>query len=313
MKDFIKMFGRIILAFNGFIYDWNRFVRNNGWKKNLKDNNFRDYYNAKLYHTLEKSLSYKEQKLNSGIDNSNILLSNLQFSSKENETFHDVVGAKVLKDFCSDKGEKFLTIAQRIPGLSDYKGECGARNISLEDWNKTKLTNPEEFFLSRSSLREYSDSAVGLDMIERALLLASKTPSSCNMQPWHTYIISDEELLQIALETQSGNRGFGHKIKGLLIITVDQTAFISSSERYQHWIDGGMYSMSVVYSLHSLGIGSCCLNWSEDPKRDKLLRRQLGIQDKHSIMMMISYGMPDVMNKVCVSPRKPIKSTMTII
>ncbi|SUI48639.1 nitroreductase family protein [Shewanella baltica] len=313
MNNVVKMFGRLLLAFNGFLYDWIRFVKYNGWRKKLKSSSFRDYYNAKLYHTLEKSLSYKEQKINSGLDNSKLLLSNLSFATTDNATFHDIVAAKVLKDFCSNKNQEFTDLLVRIPELPDFYGDCGAKTVSLESWNKSRLAEPELFFFGRSSLREYSDDVVEFDIIERALKLANKTPSSCNMQPWHTYLINNQEKLKAAIDIQSGNRGFGDKIKGLLIITVDQTAFISSSERYQHWIDGGMYSMSVVYALHSLGVASCCLNWSEDPRRDKLLRKTLGIKNEHSIMMMISYGWPDDTNKVCVSPRKPIESMLSII
>ena len=49
----------------------------------------------------------------------------------------------------------------------------------------------------------------------------------------------------------------------LLIIAMDLKAFVPAHERYQHWIDGGMFSMSIIYALHSLGLSSCCLNWSK--------------------------------------------------
>lgn len=313
MIEIVKKVGRCILAFFGFAYDFLRFVRFNGWRKNLRDPEFRDYYNAKLYHTLEKSMSYKEQKAGAGIDNAKLLLNSLKNIQDQAPGFHDKVAAKILHKFCSGKDGEFQKIIENIPVIENTEEDFGYKNITKTEFDDMSLPNPENFFLGRSSLREYSSSEVPMDVIHRALNLAQKTPSSCNMQPWHTYIINSEDRLKRALEIQSGNRGFGHKIKGLLIITTDQLAFISSSERYQHWIDGGMYAMSVVYALHSLGVASCCLNWSEDPKRDLLLRREIGIRGNHSIMMMISFGWPEETNKVCVSPRKPVSSTTTVI
>nr|WP_236783470.1 nitroreductase family protein [Aliivibrio fischeri] len=175
------------------------------------------------------------------------------------------------------------------------------------------LSNPDKFFLSRYSLREYSEKKVSDSIILKSLELAQKSPSSCNMQAWHTYLLQDREKIKLALDIQSGNKGFGHKVNGLLIFTCDQLPFISSSERYQHWIDGSLHAMSVVYALHSLGVASCCLNWSEDGKRDRLLRSKLNIKDNHSIIMMLSFGYPEKINKVCVSPRRPLKESYTIL
>lgn len=313
MEKGFKKLGRCVLALIGFAYDWTRYVKYNAWKKDLRDPTFRDYYNAKLYHTLEKSMSYKKQKDGAGIANSRLLLESLLHADYNAATFHDRIAAKVLRAFCANKGADFQTILDRVPNFQDIVADFGYRDVSSSEFSSMKLENPEQFFLGRSSLREYSEEPVNIEVVYRALKLAQKTPSSCNMQPGHTYIIRDAEKIRMSLNIQSGNKGFGHKIQGLLIVTADQQAFISSSERYQHWIDGGMYSMSVVYALHALGLASCCLNWSEDPKRDLLLRRTLGINHSHSIMMMISYGWPDAQNKVCSSPRKPVSDTFTEI
>ncbi|PSU29835.1 nitroreductase family protein [Photobacterium lutimaris] len=317
MFDKIKNVGRCILALYGFFYDWIRYIKYNGWKKNLSDKNFRNYYISKVYHTLEKSMSYKERRKGAAYSNALLLLDTLSYVDVNDPGFHDLIAVEVLRKFCQLEGNsddiRFIEIEKKIPLLKSSKFESGARNLSLEELYAGKLEDPEAFFNSRFSLREYSTEPVAEKVIFRALELAQKTPSSCNMQGWHTYLISDPSKLTKSLDIQSGNRGFGHKVKGLLILACDQTPFISSSERYQHWIDGGLYSMSVVYAFHSLGVSSCCLNWSEDPKRDILLRRELGIKDEHSIMMMLSFGYPEKENKVCVSPRRPLNESVTVI
>ena len=65
--------------------------------------------------------------------------------------------------------------------------------------------------------------------------------------------------------------------------------------------------MSLIYALHSLGVASCCLNWSQSPKNDKLLRSLVDIKQNHTVIMMLAIGWPNIKNKVCVSARKPIQ------
>ena len=84
-----------------------------------------------------------------------------------------------------------------------------------------------------------------------------KSPSACNRQAWHVYHSDSDEVKLAVLKEQSGNKGFGDKIPNLLIVASDLKAFMPAEERYQHWIDGGMFSMSLVYAFHSLGVASC--------------------------------------------------------
>ncbi|MEY0908419.1 nitroreductase family protein [Providencia rettgeri] len=317
MLEKFKSMGRCILALYGFLYDWIRYIKNNSWNKDLKDKDFRNYYIAKIYHTLEKSMSYKKRRKGAAYSNALLLLRALNHVDTNDPGFHDIIAAEVLKNFCqlelNKEDPKFQCIAKRIPIFKSSGIDSGTKLVNINELYKGKLQDPENFFNSRYTLREYSEKPVAKNVVIRALALAQKTPSSCNMQGWHTYIIESEQKIKKALELQSGNRGFGHKVKGLLILTYDQKPFISSSERYQHWIDGGLHCMSVVYALHSLGVSSCCLNWSEDPAKDKTLRKELNIKNHHSILMMLSFGYPDDENNVCRSPRRPLDESITVI
>jgi nitroreductase len=138
-----------------------------------------------------------------------------------------------------------------------------------------------------------------------------KTPSVCNRQAWHVYHITDASIKEKALRYQSGNRGFGENIPNLMIVTTDLRAFMPGQEHYQHWIDGGLFSMSIIYALHSLGVASCCLNWSQSPGNDKLLRSLIDIEPSHTVIMMLAVGWPDKKNNVCVSARRPLDEVYT--
>lgn len=262
-------------------------------------------------------MSYKKRKAGAAHSNALLLLELIKDVDERSAGFHDRVGANVLKRFCELEGNvtdnRFFVIRNSVPCLDMPNVECGTKVYSKADFLLGKLEEPEKFFLTRYSLREFSPERVALDQVKRAISLAMKSPSSCNMQPWHCYILSTKEVIDKALSMQSGNRGFGHTINGLIIVACDQSAFISSSERYQHWIDGGMFAMSLCYAFHATGIASCCLNWSEDPRRDKQLRNALGISKRHSVIMMVAYGYPEAENKVCMSPRRPMHEIITEI
>ncbi len=64
--------------------------------------------------------------------------------------------------------------------------------------------------------------------------------------------------------------------------------------------------MSLVYALHSLGLGSCCLNWSVEKEHDEKLHAVTGIPASEMVIMMIGVGaLPDSL-QVAQSPHKPV-------
>ncbi|SEL83969.1 Nitroreductase [Maribacter orientalis] len=302
----------------GFLYDYRRFVLYSGWKENLYDSQIRNYNLAMAYHGLEKSLSYKKRNKKSGWSNARRVYERLK---KAHETghfgYHDIASSQVLSKFLTlpenienKQSKEMLDFINDLGLVSDE--DHGSINLSFEEITLGKLNKPEMFFLSRYSLREYSSNGkVDLRTVERVVRMAMKTPSVCNRQEWHVYHTDDRSIMDTTLSYQNGNKPFGNKIPNLFIVSVDLKAFFSGFEHYQHWIDGGLFSMSLIYALHSLGIASCPLNWSQTPKADKAIRKAIEIQDNHTIIMMIGFGYPDGKNKVCSSTRRPLEEVLT--
>ena len=107
-----------------------------------------------------------------------------------------------------------------------------------------------------------------------------------------------------------GSRGFGECIDVVLVMTSDRRAFTTVGERNQCWVDSGMFAMSVIYALHSLGLGTCCLNWSLTSDRDQQARQVFSIDDSEAISMIIAVGhIPETL-KVAASPRLPVAEVM---
>lgn len=308
----IRAYGRPVKALSNFLYHFFRYVKYAAWHIKENEPQKREYNAVKIYHSLEKSMSYKARKLGSGWKDAFSLLKVLEYAHAEGNERHGEKNAKgVLEKFISIEGnygtENQKYIAQKLKNLNfESHTDSGTQNWDIARFNKGKLEVPEDFFLTRYSLREFSDSIVTDEVVQRVLKLAIKTPSVCNRQPWHIYTTNKSEVIDKALSFQNGNRGFGHKVPNLAIICADLRAFMGAAETYQHWIDGGLFSMSTIYAFHALGVASCCLNWSANAKEDRELRKYLNINPNHSVIMMLAYGYPEDCNTVCISNRRAI-------
>lgn len=310
-------FREIKWLFFGHMYDFLRFSKHGGWRKRISHLDERNYYVMFLYHKVEKSLSYQNRNPKSGWNDILELIDILQYAYKSrNYGYHDIAAKQVIEQFIqlpeNINDSRTKKVKEVLLTLKfDSKDQHGSINKSKAELQAGILENPENFFYSRYSLREFSSEKVKEDIIHQGIYLARKTPSVCNRQHWHVYHTSNPTIRDLALDLQNGNRGFGHQIPNLLIITSDQKGFFTTNERNQGWIDGGMYLMSLIYAYHALGVASCALNWSQTPKNDKELRRRLNIRPNHNIICMLALGYPQEDNKVCASARLPDKYFFT--
>lgn len=168
----------------------------------------------------------------------------------------------------------------------------------------------EAVVTTRTSLRSFdSTKTIDESLVKKAVELSIRAPSVCNRQTWRVHQYRGE-LAQEVLSLQTGNRGFGHTIPCVLVITSDLRYFTATAERYQAWIDGGMFSMLLLLSLHSLGLGAVALNWSVMNDRDEELRRSGDIPDYERIIMMIGCGHPSKNSLVPISQRRSAESIL---
>lgn len=314
-KEKLKPIAWVVLAAFGFGYDWFRFSRHGGARYHPSPNR-RQFSVVKVYHRLEKSLALAGRVPGRGRGAVHDLLALLRISIASGKPLHyqEKAGLKVLSEFVEAEAphsdyEPELTFLGATKNLSGNVG--GVNNLTQAMLSEGQLPNPEGFFQSRHSIRDFRPTPISRKVLSRAVTLASSTPSVCNRQGWHVYHTSDRDTISKALSFQNGNQGFSDRIPTLLIVTVDLNAFDTSAERYQHWIDGGMFSMTLVWAFHSLGLGACCLNWSKGVIDDLKFRHALRIEPRHSILMMIAVGEIPEDVKVCISARTPVAQKMS--
>lgn len=276
------------------------------------------------YHGLEKGMSLPSPRPGFGKEQARILVSRLQrygavFGFDENA----MVALNVLRHYCrfnEQHGALDRTLSELVETLARYLPAgslaCQAGGVKLVrrgEFLRQAKHDLTEFFSSRASVRQYADRPVELKEIEASVELARRTPSCCNRQSSRVWVITDPGKIQTALEIQGGARGFKQEVPLLLVVTSSLASFQSSGERYQSWIDGGMFAMSLIYALHSLGLATCCLNWSKDHALDKKFRREFHIPPNETIIVLISVGHPKEEFSVAQSHRRGTNELINIL
>lgn len=177
--------------------------------------------------------------------------------------------------------------------------------------NNDKI-NFKELALNRVSIREFSEENIDLEMITDAINISLKTPSVCNRQPSMVYIIKNKEIIKEILDIQGGYNGF--KLPPvLLLVTASNEVFISPTERNESFIDGGLFSMSLLYSLEYEGLAACALNAMLSNEDEKKVKNILNVPYSESLIMFVAVGHISNINKVPKSKRDTLPSTVKII
>ena len=164
----------------------------------------------------------------------------------------------------------------------------------------------ESLLYSRHSLRYFSNVPVSVEKLNKALKMAQRTPSACNRQGWKTYVYMNNKSVEL-IKWQGGSRGFEDEIKCAILVTANLKAFLSY-EVHQAYVDGGLYAMNLINSLHSLGLGTIPLSTAFDYKKLKLLRK-FGVPENEVPILIIGVGEMQDRFSVAVSKRKDIKYT----
>jgi nitroreductase len=201
---------------------------------------------------------------------------------------------------------------QTANNVDNHDSDGGCIWLKKVDADDQAYSSFEKFFSERYSVRTFSKESVSGDEIMRIAGICQKTPSVCNRQPWRVHFYDSESDIKKLLSYQHGNRGFGHEIPGLVIVSCELGAFTGSKERNQAYIDGGMYSMSFLLALHSLGYVSCCLNLSLNNDEATKLRIAGSIPKSEVVIMMIAVGRPLEEYAVAFSQRMHINKMVTV-
>lgn len=202
---------------------------------------------------------------------------------------------ELIKPWLADRDDPTGNYTTPIPGTTAPEGSFEAlRTLAI----------------SRRSTRDYTDQKVDPELVDRAAQLAQLSPSACNRQPWKVHLYDDPAMIEKMMALQNGNRGFGHTVPLLAVITADLGTFFDASERMEPVLDGGLFLMSFILGLQAQGLASCCLNWCVKPEIDVKGHQTGNIPSEEKILTYLAIGHPRPDCMVPRSPRRPLSDVL---
>jgi len=319
-KYFVSLIRSLILIkrlYPAYLYDFKRFYRYSGTDGHGDQIKLIKKIITK-YHILEKGLTMPKSRLGFGkdvvISLSNLCLEFFRNYDKQDEQYlHAIAVIFEYKEFHKiNNFELDKEVINAISKIEDLITLSPTKQLTFqkEDFFQNRTSDFLLFSNSRMSIRNFDDEEdISIDTLNNILNLAKNAPSACNRQTWRTYIVTDKATVGKVLDAQGGNRGFGHLANKVIIVAGEVGGFASPGERNQVFIDGGIYSMNLLYSLHYYGIGSCILNCSHSVEKDLKMRQLVPIKESEVFIAMIAVGIPPEKFKVAISKRYSIEHT----
>jgi nitroreductase len=224
----------------------------------------------------------------------------------------DATGYKMASGALSTYLQEFETeekkeIFEKIRDVLPAKNVEPAATKKVQKIGMKKGVDFSTLASTRTSIRNFSVEPVEITQIQEAVQIARNTPSVCNRQGWRVHAVDDPVNKEKILNLQGGNRGFTHTIPWVLIVTADLASCATVRERHEAYVDGGLFSMSLIYAFQSLGLGTCALNWCQKASKEPKIRRLVELTPSEEIIMLIAVGRIPENIEVARAEKRPLK------
>lgn len=312
LKTPLRLLKRWFLLYREVFLDGRRFlaaVPFYGVEKGNRDS-YLEGAVIRQYHVLEKGLAMPEFRPGFGISTVRALIKDLKqwkaLGLDLNEQF--AAGQAVLRAYRDRHAEIGFDLEGLFDGV-DLEDGCQSGAGGAKPFQPLPPDFRDAFehvCRSRASVRSFDPEKIPeRHKILEAIAIASRAPSVCNRQTARAHVYTGSAIQEL-LKFQNGNRGFGHRVPLLFVVTSDLRLFTGVDERYQAWIDGGMFAMLLLLALHAQGLGAVALNWSVKNRSDVALRKAGDIPAHERIIMLIACGYPEEGALVPISQRRPV-------
>lgn len=310
----------LALARNAF-YDYRRYAKSSFAVRSAGRENRRAIIRI-LTHYIEGGMSFPDVRLGYGQEKIQSIFAKLRLYVADYEvdetvlwalaTIHNYLDYHRARDEPLEEIEAELSRLRTTFGLVETVDTGGSEIVTAEAIRSAVDFDFTSFLQNRHSVRQYRPGPVDEATIRRAVANAQQSPNVCNRQTCRVYALNRREDVQDILGYQAGNAGFRQEIETVFVITSNMEHLNLIGERYQGWIDGGIFAMTLALSLHAEGLGACFLNWSVELEQDRALRRRLNIADSELVITMMSAGHLKDEFRVPVSQRKPLDDVLVL-
>lgn len=317
MREFIKsnfkLITKIIRNFKikkRIKYEYIKFKSNWLYSKKTKD---KIGYGIILEsHSIEKGMTNKQPRF-FGINKVNTIIDYLN-DYDTNNWEHDYayeLGVSILIEYCKfyennnwTSRKEYIDVKNFIKGKKS-KVSSGIYNISKTDFINDALIDYNKFLSSRHSFREYLRKDILSSDIEKAVKMAALSPSACNRQMCKIYYAKRNK--NKIIKYSHGLTNFDNESVNLFVITYDISSLCDFGEINQGMFNAGLFCMNFVNALHSMGIGSCILEYNDSKEEEIEMKKILNIPNNETIAVVIAAGYYPEKSIITKSARKPIK------
>ena len=297
-----------------YLYDINFYTSNRMYASKDNNGNGLSYNILFNTHTLEKGLShfdlrpFGEKKIKTIID---LLKKQLNFNNYE-RLFSFVNGINSLREYKKVYKEHKWTYKQEYKEVSDFlkdyenikEQRAGAYILTKEELKNDYDIDYYKFIKSRHSTRNYKNIPLKMEDIKKAIEMAKFSPSACNRQYIKVHYYPKGKMRENVIDYSIGKGGFYLDGVNTFIITFDTNALHDAGERNQGYFNAGLFSTNFVNALHSLGIGTCFIEFNNSVEEEQKLKKLNEIPYNERIAVILFAGYYDEKSFFCVSPRK---------
>ncbi|MGO2275501.1 nitroreductase family protein [Pseudoalteromonas nigrifaciens] len=168
-------------------------------------------------------------------------------------------------------------------------------------------------FKQRRSVRWYTDKAVDISLINKAVNIASEAPSACNRQPFKFHIVMNKEKVKEVADCAMGTVGFSHNLQTIIAVVGDLSSYPAERDRHVIYIDGSLVTMQLMLALETLGLSTCAINWPDIESREKMLDRLLDLNKYERTIMLLAVGYADSQGGIPYSQKKTCKDLIRVV
>jgi len=191
-----------------------------------------------------------------------------------------------------DERSQFLTWLNKSNDRSNVR-ELGEDTL----FNRELLLAPpdqrvflEELIIRRRSVRSYNElSCEDLDVIKRLLDTCTNAPSACNRLPYR-FICTQGDLKNEALKIPMGTAGWLETVSLYIVVVGDLSAYFDLRDRHAPYIDASLALMQFILLLESYNYGSCVVNWSDIPSKNRRIRELLKLERHEVVITTLAVG-----------------------
>lgn len=263
-------------------------------------------------HSIEKGLSHAEFYPGFGLKTLE-KMRNVMMKMDDKISIEYINALATLKEYFEVHKGFDISKQKRILGevitreIQDTISDIGGSKIIT---NKSKENNEKVSFdtlmQNRYSVREYANTTIPEKNIVEAVKIAQKTPTACNRQSARVVIIQNSRTIEKTLKLQGGLNGYRNP-PCLLLVTADNEAYLYPNERHQAYIDGGLFTMSLLLALEFKSLAAVPLHTMFSIETDVAIRKLLNIPQSELLISFISVGNFRKINKVAKSFRYSVE------